>query len=445
MNRFDHCRSSWLAIIVMAGVVLFDVERVHAAEQSQSRPVAVWGHERLAWDQRAASSLDLGRMIFTAVIDNRFEEPLEGVVCSSTQSAAGYECSSRLPRMAPGTHSIELTARAEAETDRPASPLSLPLYVTLQSTAAIETPRSAGIAVDGVEIQRVHVELPLSGVVAIAPLPDGRVFVGDRDGRIILTGGGRPTEAARLRNEARTERFELLALTLDPEFDSTRALYAIYVADAGTTLARLREANGVLVSHVVIRSGLPVSADRTFAAMGIGPDRKIYVALPGETEGAARPDGFAGKILRMNLDGSTPDDRLPAPVFAEGIPRPVNLSWSADNRLMWLIGIEAGGLEIRALSFGSPSPGATVQRYSVPAPSPADGRAHAAAANGEIVVAAKTGSLLHIASDTDGSIRTIEWLLRNHPADVQAIGFRPAAHDVFVSSPLGVFRLVFTR
>ena len=450
-TKFQSCNrlgpSLVVAALLIPSICIGAQSGVSVSGGPETTPTQVWGHERLGWDQEANSAVELANYVFTALIDGRFPEALEDVRCASTLSVAGYECSSRLPRMAPGIHTIELSSRIAA--DQSSSPLSQPLSVNLLSTAAEATATSARarVVVDGVSIEELRPERDLSGAVTLAALPGGRVLIGERGGRISMIDGGRSSEAAHLRGVIRGERLELLSLAVDPSFSETRAVIAAYASDNGLIVARFSEANGVLVNHAVLRGGLPAPPGRAAAAVAIGPDRKIYLAIGADSEdGTPVRDAFAARIIRMNLDGSTPNDDLPAPVFAPGMPRPSSISWSRDGQMMWVVGMTQDRLEARAVNFALQNdPGTTAQSYAVPATPLADGRAGVAGRAGELVVVAENSrSLLRLVSDSDGTINTIEWLLRNQFNGIRAIAYSPDG-ELWVCSDRGLFLVTFQR
>lgn len=73
--------------------------------------------------------------------------------------------------------------------------------------------------------------------------------------------------------------------------------------------------------------------------IAIGPDGKLYVATgwAHEEEFAQDIDNLAGKILRMNLDGSIPEDN-PFPdsyVYSYGHRNPQGLAWNSNGTIMY--------------------------------------------------------------------------------------------------------------
>jgi hypothetical protein len=378
-------------------------------------PTVILGHEGLTWDQPVESALELAGYEFRVRIDGELEETVEEVRCASEAQAPGFECSARLPALAPGLHTIELAARRPGLQQ---GPWSAPLRVSRSAEDSASVPSQRNVmTVDGARLESVPFAGPLD-ITSLAPLPDGRVLVGDRSGRILAV----DAEWADLRVMARGETPELLAIAVHRDFAVDRSIVVAYAVRAGLRVARLTESAGALVSHEVVREGLPIDSRVAAAAIGIGPDRKIYVATGGD---AGSRDPYAGKVLRMNADGSTPSDGWPAPVFAEGLARPVALSWSSDDRTLWVIGVGADGTaSASALRVGEHADaGGVVRRYVLPNGAAASGVRAAGALDELVVPADDARSLLSLSSDPSATIVASKWLLRNLFDGIVAVGF----------------------
>ncbi len=133
----------------------------------------------------------------------------------------------------------------------------------------------------------------------------------------------------------------LLGIELYPDFsESGKAfVYHTYEED-GQTVNRVIEAtksdNGWNETNELI-SGIPGSLYHNGGRIKIGPDEKVYIT----TGDATNPDlaqdktSLAGKILRMNQDGSIPDDNPFANsyVYSYGHRNPQGLAWDDGGQL----------------------------------------------------------------------------------------------------------------
>jgi glucose/arabinose dehydrogenase len=89
----------------------------------------------------------------------------------------------------------------------------------------------------------------------------------------------------------------------------------------------------------VLLDGIPGHELYNGGRIAIGPDAKLYVATgwAHEEEFAQDIDNLGGKIFRMNLDGSIPEDN-PFPdsyVYSYGHRNPQGLAWNSDGTIMY--------------------------------------------------------------------------------------------------------------
>jgi glucose/arabinose dehydrogenase len=179
---------------------------------------------------------------------------------------------------------------------------------------------------------------------ALAFAPDGRLFVTERPGRIRLIAGGRlqrkPVAVLKV-----VERGEsgLMGMALDPHFEDNGFLYVCYSADIGggrgvNRLSRLTFHDGAAAGELILLDRLPAAEMHDGCRVKFGPDGKLYFSLgdAGVAELAQRLDSLAGKILRVNSDGSVPaDNPLPgSPVYSFGHRNPQGLAWDRDGRMI---------------------------------------------------------------------------------------------------------------
>lgn len=179
---------------------------------------------------------------------------------------------------------------------------------------------------------------------ALAFAPDGRLFVTERPGRIRLIAGGRLQRkpVAELKVVERGES-GLMGMALDPRFEDNGFLYVCYSADIGggrgvNRLSRLTFRDGAAAGEVILLDSLPAAVAHDGCRVKFGPDGKLYFSLgdAGVAELAQRLDSLAGKILRVNPDGSVPaDNPFPgSPVYSFGHRNPQGLAWDRDGRMI---------------------------------------------------------------------------------------------------------------
>jgi glucose/arabinose dehydrogenase len=156
-------------------------------------------------------------------------------------------------------------------------------------------------------------------------LPDGRMLVTERPGRLrVVTADGKlsPAVAGLPAVDARNQG-GLLDVTLDPNFAANRLIYWSYAEPQqgganNTAVARGRfvDASAPRVDNVqvIFHQVPPLESNLHFGGRLVwAPDDTLFVTLGDRsiTEGrmqAQRLDSLLGKIVRINADGSIPED-----------------------------------------------------------------------------------------------------------------------------------------
>lgn len=138
-------------------------------------------------------------------------------------------------------------------------------------------------------------------------------------------------------------------------------LYAYFTTADDNRVDRfaLRGAPGALSlgSAETVVNGIPAASNHNGGRIGVGPDGMLYVTTgdAGDPSHAQDISSFAGKILRLTLDGRVPADNpfADSPVFSLGHRNPQGIAWAPDGTMVasefgqntWdeLNVIEAGG------------------------------------------------------------------------------------------------------
>lgn len=150
---------------------------------------------------------------------------------------------------------------------------------------------------------------------ALAFAPGGRLFFTERPGRIRLIRDGRlsPEPVATL-SVAATGEAGLMGLAPDPDFPRAPFLYAMYThrvaAGLQNRIVRLRVTDDKAVEDKVLLDGIPGGTNHDGGRLHFGPDKKLYATAgdAGTAELAQDMRALAGKMLRLNADGSIPAD-----------------------------------------------------------------------------------------------------------------------------------------
>ena len=403
----------------------------------------ITGRERIGWDQPAGGVGELATFRYAIYVDGVRSEIAE-VTCASTPEAGAFPCSGRLPSMTTGVHTLELAAFTLIDALRE-SAKSPTLRVTVTgATPGVPSPAAwvdgpAGTTADGVSLFVERITDGLRRPSDAAFTPDGTLFIAERFGRVRVVRAGRLQASPALVLDDVTFEGGLVALAISPDFERTRQVFtlSIHTSPAGDLyrLSRYRELNGVFAQRAVLHeSPAPPAAT---AAMRIGPDGLLYLALGAASSASATaPFAYDGKILRLDRNGSAPQERgVGVPALSAGHVSPRALAWAPDGALLWIADGNAEGREWISAVDGSRT--AAVDRLQKTAPVAAwslpDGArtsaltfyrgARSAAFSGNLFVAsAPAQRILRVRFDSDPRrVLSTESLLENSVGPIHVV------------------------
>lgn len=153
----------------------------------------------------------------------------------------------------------------------------------------------------------------------LAFLPDGRMLVTERVGNLLVFESGEPN-AQRVANLAvagvRAQgESGLMGIAVDPAFATNRFVYVCASRiDEGqwrNQILRFRfDANALTLDGFVIREGMRAAAIHAGCRLVFGPDGKLWATMgeSGQRPLAQSTSTLNGKVLRVNTDGTIPDD-----------------------------------------------------------------------------------------------------------------------------------------
>jgi len=170
-----------------------------------------------------------------------------------------------------------------------------------------------------------------------------RIFVTEKDGTIKVIQNNTLLESplATLRG---ADVFDggLLGIALHPNFSTNHYMYVFLTYEEDDNLwnkiLRITESENKLQNAETILDKIPGSSFTNGGFMKFGPDEKLYVGTGTVSDASHLPqdlDSLSGKILRLNDDGTIPDDN-PFPnshVYSLGHRNPQGMTWDDDGNL----------------------------------------------------------------------------------------------------------------
>ena len=170
----------------------------------------------------------------------------------------------------------------------------------------------------------------------------GRILVSERPGQIRVIENGTLRETPLYVFEEVLENGEdgLMSLALDPQYPENRFVYAALAYGEngeGLTVKVIRfvDTGDKLVDPFVVIDRIPGAKFHSGCRIAFGPDGKLYISTGDATNKNLAQDtaSLAGKILRINKDGTIPSDN-PYPdsaMWSYGHRNPQGLAWHPDN------------------------------------------------------------------------------------------------------------------
>lgn len=168
-------------------------------------------------------------------------------------------------------------------------------------------------------------------------------FISERNGTVVSIdsqSGEKDRVPVNLKKQLHTEgEGGLLGFELVPGSNIEAWAYHTYEEDEGVfnRLIRLRLEQGQWKETETLLERIPGGAIHNGGRVKLGPDQMLYITTgdAANPELAQEADTLAGKILRLNIDGSIPSDNPDpdSPVYSYGHRNPQGLAWSEDGQL----------------------------------------------------------------------------------------------------------------
>ena len=170
-----------------------------------------------------------------------------------------------------------------------------------------------------------------------------RIFVTEKDGLIRVVQDGNLLESP-LATFRTVNVFDggLLGIALHPNFSDNHYIYVFltYEEDGNlwNKILRITESENKLQDTETIFDKIPGSLFTNGGFIKFGPDRKLYVGTGTVSDASHLPqdlNSLSGKILRLNDDGTIPDDNpfSNSPVYSLGHRDPQGMTWDDNGNM----------------------------------------------------------------------------------------------------------------
>jgi len=174
-------------------------------------------------------------------------------------------------------------------------------------------------------------------------ISDDRIFVTEKDGliRVIQNNVLLESPLASLRS---ADVFDggLLGIALHPNFSSNHYMYVFltYHEDGKlwNKILRITESENKLQNAETIFDKIPGSSFTNGGFIKFGPDEKLYIGTGTVSDASHLPqdiNSLAGKILRLNDDGTIPNDNpfTNSSIYSLGHRNPQGMTWDDEGNL----------------------------------------------------------------------------------------------------------------
>jgi len=171
--------------------------------------------------------------------------------------------------------------------------------------------------------------------------PDGTIFFTERDGKLWVIDNESTLQLVAEFPASNTSEGGLLGLELDPDYENNHFLY-IYqtyldIPTHQNKVVRYTVNNNQLTDELVLIDKIPGAVWHDGGRIKFGPDEMLYITTGDATNANLSQDtaSLAGKILRINSDGTVPNDNpFNSTVFSYGHRNPQGLAWNENGILV---------------------------------------------------------------------------------------------------------------
>ncbi len=135
----------------------------------------------------------------------------------------------------------------------------------------------------------------------------------------------------------------MMGMTIHPRYSENKYVYLAYSTNSGGNIVvrvdRFTDTGTRLQPDRTIIDTITAARNHAGTRLNFGPDGKLYISTGDASEGALAQDetSLAGKILRVNDDGSIPSDNpiRNSAVYSIGHRNPQGIDWHPETGDLW--------------------------------------------------------------------------------------------------------------
>ncbi|KAF5074745.1 Aldose sugar dehydrogenase YliI [anaerobic digester metagenome] len=161
-------------------------------------------------------------------------------------------------------------------------------------------------------------------------LPDDRMIFTQRGGKLSILDGKTVKTLGQV-NVTHNSESGFLGIAVDPNFNLNHHIYVYYSLGDYNRISRYNLEGEQIINETVILDNIPGAAIHDGGRLKFGPDGKLYATTGDSANPGLAQDtsSLAGKILRLNTDGSIPaDNPFGNYVYSYGHRNPQGITWS---------------------------------------------------------------------------------------------------------------------